>query len=209
MGVVLVSIVVAVVAARLAGGRFNHWWRIPWNGAEFLIAGLAAPVIAVLLGWTALPAGPTLAAGLGVGSVLLAAFAAINRTVAGVGLIAAGLFLNGIVVALNGAMPVSVYAAYRSGAGPSAYSDERHIAANSSTQPLLGEIIPVPLPGHPEVDSIGTLLAAAGLAQLFFGAVRPYRQELSQPQRRRQVSRPATERARRPGLRSEQASPGS
>src|SRR5439155_20104550 len=89
---------------------------------------------------------------------------------AGITLISVGLLANAVVVAANGAMPVSIDAAYRARVGISAIasgSDARHQIAGTGTQlRWLGDVVPVPLPWRPEVVSAGDVLVAAGLAEL-------------------------------------------
>jgi hypothetical protein len=175
VGIAVCSIVVALVAARLAGGRLSAVERLPVHGLMLLLLALAILFLGEVLGWLGLPAGPLYALALGLSGLLVGCFMLVNHSVTGTGLIAAGLFLNALVVGLNGAMPVSAYAAARAGVGTAAVADGRHEAANSHTRlRLLGDTIPVALPLRPEVDSVGDLLAAAGLAQLAFFAMRPY-----------------------------------
>jgi hypothetical protein len=90
--------------------------------------------------------------------------------VAGVPLVTLGLVLNAAVVAANGAMPVSIDAAFRAGVPTgdiAAGLDARHeIAGRGTVWRRLGDVIPVPLPARPEVVSPGDVLVAAGLAEL-------------------------------------------
>jgi hypothetical protein len=176
VGLIVCSIVVALVAARVAGGRLSSVEQLPVHGLSFLLAALGILIMGVVLGWVGLPAGPLFAMALLLSALLVGFFMLVNRSVTGTALIATGLLLNALVVGLNAAMPVSAHAAARAGAG--AIANERHEAAGSHTRlRLLGDVIPVPLPLHPEVDSLGDLLAAAGLAQLVFMAMRPGRRE--------------------------------
>jgi hypothetical protein len=73
-------------------------------------------------------------------------------------------------------MPVSLAAAARAGVdtGPFAGdSDGRHVAADSDTRlRALGDVIPAPLPIHPEVLSPGDVLVAAGAGLLVFAGMR-------------------------------------
>lgn len=183
MGLILCSIVVALVAARLAGGRLSSFERLPVDGLTFLLAAFVVLILGLVLGWVGLPGGPMYAAALLLSALLVACFMLVNRSVTGTGLIAAGLLLNALVVGLNGAMPVSAYAAARAGASSQVIADHRHEAAGHHTRlRFLGDVISVPLPTRPEVDSLGDLLAAAGLSQLAFMAMRPGRRETQQGQ---------------------------
>jgi hypothetical protein len=86
------------------------------------------------------------------------------------GLVALGLGANALVVALNGAMPVSATAAARAQVAlddVAAGLDSRHEVADGSTRlALLGDVVPVLLPLRPEVVSPGDVLVASGLGQL-------------------------------------------
>lgn len=175
MGLVVVAAVAGLLVGLATGGRLRVLADLPVAGAPLLVGALVAQLLGVLLG-RLLPAGPTWAAGMVVSAVLVGAFLAINRSVAGTGLITVGLLLNAIVIVGNGAMPVSAYAAVRSGAGAQTVADRRHEPQTSATRlAVLGDVVPVPLPLRPEVDSLGDLLVAAGLAQLLCCAVRPRR----------------------------------
>lgn len=175
MGIVLVSAVVALIAALLAGGHLTAVESVPVQVAALLGAALLSQVAGVLLGHMGLPAGPIYNVACLISAILLVALIRIDASPAGTELIAAGLLLIALVMAANGNMPVSEHAVKRAGAPASVATAPRHEPATSATGlRFLGEVIPVPLPLRPEVDSIGHLLIAAGLAQLIFGAVRPY-----------------------------------
>ncbi|MEP6696075.1 MAG: DUF5317 family protein [Pseudonocardiales bacterium] len=174
MALIVCSIVVALVVARLAGGQLSSVERLPAHGLLLLAAAMALLAVGLIVGWLGLPAGPCYAVALGLSGVLVGRFMLVNRSLTGTGLIAAGLLLNAMVVGLNAAMPVSAHAAARAGVGVAAVGDRWHTVAGSHTRLRpLGEVIAVPLPLWPEVDSLGDLLVAAGLAQLVFMALRP------------------------------------
>jgi hypothetical protein len=122
--------------------------------------------------------------GLVVSAMCALAFCARNLRVPGVTLVSAGLVANAAVVAANGAMPVSIVAAYHARvpiAAISAGTDARHEIAGLGTRlGWLGDVVPFPLPVRPEVLSPGDVLVAAGLAELLvlgmMGAT-PHRRE--------------------------------
>lgn len=175
VGIVVVSAVVALAVGLLTGGHLTAVESVPFRVGSLLAAALFCQVAGVLLGHLGLPAGPTYALACLASAVLLVILIRIDGALAGTELVAVGLFLNALVMGANGSMPVSVHAAMRAGAPASVATDLRHEPATSaSSLRLLGEVIPVPLPLRPEVDSVGDVLIAAGLAQLIFGAVRPY-----------------------------------
>jgi hypothetical protein len=107
---------------------------------------------------------------LAVSAGLALVFCLRNLRIPGVTLVTVGLALNATVVGLNGAMPVSIVAAYHARVPITtiaADADARHtIAGRGTTWRVLGDVIPVPLPVHPEVISPGDVLVAAGLGEL-------------------------------------------
>src|SRR5690349_3746168 len=114
---VLLVMVLAAGAARLTGGRFSRL-------ADNTLAGLH---------WLA--------------AACIALFLRLNLRRPGVALLALGFAGNALVVALNGAMPVSATALLRAGLDRFV-SDPRHELADASTVlPWLGDVVPVALPG--------------------------------------------------------------
>src|SRR4051794_40025502 len=167
--------VIALVGAIAVGYALDGTWsrltslRLRWRrlvvaaviaqsgGALLGILGYGDPRRAYVLGLTA--------------SALCAVlFCARNLRVAGVPLVTLGLLSNALVVALNGAMPVSVSAADRANVpiiDIATGHDSRHtIATAQTTLRVLGDVIPVSLPVRSEVISPGDVLVAAGLAEL-------------------------------------------
>jgi hypothetical protein len=169
-GVALVGVVVvgAAILAAITGGRWSAFTHQVLLAPGYVLVAVAAQVIGALVAdhtsasW-AYPAGLAVSAA----SALIFCFA--NRRVAGVPLVALGLVLNAIVVARNGAMPVSISAASRAGVSTltvATGNDPRHtIAGRGSHWRALGDAIPVPLPVAPEVVSPGDVLVAAGLGE--------------------------------------------
>jgi hypothetical protein len=126
--------------------------------------------------------------GLAASALCAAAFCARNLRVAGVPLVTLGLISNAVVVAANGAMPVSVSAATRAGVPVvdiAADRDSRHeVAGPGTTLRILGDVVPVPLPVRSEVVSPGDVLVAAGLAELIvIGMLRRRRTDEEPPVR--------------------------
>jgi hypothetical protein len=166
-----VVVLVAALALGLAsGGRLAHLAHLPLR-----YGGLVALAVLVQLGG-GLAGGPAYPVGLAVSAGLVGVFLAANRGVRGTGLVALGLLANALVVGLNGAMPVSAGASGRAGVSTQdllAGTDPRHVLADGSTRlRVLGDVVPVLLPGHPEVVSPGDVLVASGLAQLVLLGVR-------------------------------------
>ena len=174
MGLVVVVLAAALAVGRLAGGRLRGLAELHLTGWPLLVAAVAVQLVGGLVG------GAAYAVGLGLSAVLVLGFLAANRGLRGTGLVALGLLANGLVVGLNGAMPVRVEAAGRAGVDPLvAAGDPRHELEQPGTRlPLLGDVVPAPLPLVPQVVSPGDVLVAAGLAELVvvaMGAARPRR----------------------------------
>lgn len=174
MGLVLVVLPAALAVGRLTGGRLDGLGRVPLRSRRLLVMALLVQVAGALV--TGLLGGAAYAAGLAASALLVVAFLARNRHLPGSGLVALGLLGNALVVGLNGAMPVSPTAAARAGLTAQSLAldgDPRHETASAATRlPLLGDVVPVPLPLRPEVVSPGDVLVAAGLAQLVVLAMR-------------------------------------
>lgn len=168
MSLVGVVVVGAAVIAWISGGRWSGFTHEPLRAPGYVVLAVVAQVLGAVLSdhssadWIY----PT---GLAVSAACALVFCVANLRVAGVPLVALGLALNAVVVARNGAMPVSIAAASRAGVSTRtvAYgNDPRHtIAGRGSVWRSLGDVIPVPLPVSPEVVSPGDLLVAAGLGE--------------------------------------------
>jgi hypothetical protein len=107
-------------------------------------------------------------------TLLVGLFLVGNARLPGVPLIGLGLLLNVVVVGLNAGMPVSVAAAGRAGIAPA----DLHLDRDAMRQPTgphthlaaLGDVVPVALPGRPQVVSPGDVLVAAGVGLLLLTA---------------------------------------
>jgi hypothetical protein len=160
----VVVLLVALVVGYGAGGSLDRLGSLPLRRGRLVVAAVLAQLGGGLIG------GPAYPVGLVISASLVAVFLAHNRGVRGTGLVALGLMANALVVGLNGAMPVSSDASGRAGITTQdilSGADPRHELASASTRlRLIGDVIPVLLPVHPEVVSLGDVLVAAGLAQL-------------------------------------------
>ena len=170
-----VSLVVAVLLAALligwaTGGSLERLGSLPLRDRRLVPIALGTQLAGALAG------GPFHAVGLAVSVGLVVTFLVRNRGVRGTGLVALGLAANALVVAANGAMPVSLSAAERAGAPVEDVlfeDDPRHEAAGDGTRlRWLADVVPVPLPLRPEVVSPGDVLVAAGLGQLVLAGMR-------------------------------------
>ena len=165
----MVALVGAVAVGLAFGGRWSRLTQLRLQWRALVVAAVLAQGGGALIGIAGLAnARSSYVVGLAVSAACGAVFCARNLRIAGVPLLTLGLLCNALVVALNGAMPVSVHAALRAGV-PLAdiVGDARHRVADAGTtlRPL-ADIIPVPLPARPEVVSAGDVLVAAGLAEL-------------------------------------------
>jgi hypothetical protein len=171
VGLALVALVGAVGAGYALGGRWSAITSIRLRWRRLVVAAVLAQAGGSLVG--VLGVGDPRRAyvvGLAVSAGCAAVFCACNLRVSGVPLVTLGLVSNAVVVAANGAMPVSIVAALHARVpivDIAAGRDDRHeIAGLDTTWRSLGDVIPVPLPVRPEVVSPGDVLVAAGLAEL-------------------------------------------
>jgi hypothetical protein len=167
VGLIVLVVACAAVVAVALGGRPAALGDLPVRRWALLVAALLVQVAGTLAGLAGLPqvlvtVGPALVSG-----ALAAVFCVANVRAHGIAMAGLGLLCNVLVTTVNGAMPVSLHAAQRAGVDVSAVGDDaRHEPAGAGTllRPL-GDVVPVPLPGRPEVVSVGDLLLAAGAAQ--------------------------------------------
>lgn len=192
----VLALLVAVGALLLGlatGGRWPAWSRLGLRGVRWLLAALVLQLASAFAPGLPDAARPALLAG----SFLLALVAVLaNRRVPGAALLGLGLVGNGLVIALNAGMPVSLDAARRAGLDLDAAAlaaDPRHAVLGAGTRlPWLADVLPFPVPLLPEVVSVGDVLVAAGLGLAVLTAVRAGRP----------LRRPDAPRAAQPAARS-------
>jgi Family of unknown function (DUF5317) len=174
VALVTVVLVLAAAAGVAAGGRPGALARVPLGGWPLLV-GAGVCQLAGMLVSRAADSAAAYAIGSVVAVILLTGFLLSNTRLPGIPLVALGLLLNAVVIAANDAMPVSRWAADRVGidlSGIAAGLDARHAVAGAGTSlRLLGDVIPVAIPGWPEVVSPGDVLVAAGLGLLLLSAL--------------------------------------
>ena len=159
----LLSLAAGVAIGYAQGGSLAGLTRLPLRRTRLLLTALSLAVLGVLFGWLWEPL-------LGVLSALswltVAFYAWVNRAVPGAALVAIGLAANGLVLLLNGAVPVSADAAARAGADPIAVVGPagREPMGPDTRLPWLAKTVPVAFPPRPEVVSPGDAAVAAGLA---------------------------------------------
>lgn len=171
MSLAVVALVVAVAIGWLRGGSLDRLGALRLRSRRLLVLAFLAQLAAAVVG------GPLHPVGLAASGALVVAFLLRNRGIRGTGLLALGLLANAVVVAANGAMPVSTSAAGRAGVTTQpilAGADRRHELAGADTRlRWLSDVIPVPLPLRPAVVSAGDVLVAAGAAQLVVVGMAP------------------------------------
>jgi hypothetical protein len=174
----LIVLVGAALVARASGGSWSAFGAQPIKGRRLVVIAVVSQLLGSgmaeatgMRGWYP--------AGLALSALAALAFCTRNIRLPGVPLITLGLLLNALVVAANGAMPVSLNAAARANVGTSAIAsgdDARHvITGRSTTLRVLGDVIPLPAPVRPEVVSPGDALIAAGLGEFVLLGMRPRR----------------------------------
>lgn len=162
---------VALLAALARGGSLQHLavttFRHPWLVFVGLFVQLGAQTVArphLDARWQLL---------LLLGSMgLIALFLLLNFAKPGIGLAAAGLLLNVMVIATNGAMPVHAPSAERAGV-PISFEEAglKHEVMDAGTHlPWLGDAIA--LPALKTVISLGDVLLALGVALFVYRATR-------------------------------------
>ena len=156
----------AAAAALGTGGRFGRLADNTLTGVHWLAAAAIGQLLGSFFGGTAYPVGL-------IGSAAcIAVVLRLNLRHPGVGLLALGFFSNALVVAVNGAMPVSLAALSRAGVGDAVLSDPRHELAGAATRlPWLGDVVPVALPGLGQAVSPGDVLIAAGAGLLLYAGM--------------------------------------
>jgi hypothetical protein len=163
-----VLIVIAAIVLGLVAGRMQltgpHAARPDVLWLPALGAGVAARVAASTAGDDAAVA--MLAASI----VLLVIFAAHNRHLVGMGVIAIGLLANLVAVLANDGMPVRPGALVAAGIADRSelatvdVRAPRHLEGAGDRLAILGDVLPIP--GAQLVVSFGDLIVAAGLADV-------------------------------------------
>jgi hypothetical protein len=171
MSLAVVVLVAAVALGLCAGGSWRRLADLPLHRLSLVVGAVLAQAGGAVVGLLGVADQSTsYVVGLGLSAGLALVFCARNVWVAGVPLVTGGLCLNALVVAANGAMPVSIDAAYHARVPIvtiAAGTDARHeIAGDGTALSWLGDVVPVPLPVRPEVVSAGDVLVVAGLAEL-------------------------------------------
>lgn len=181
----LLAGLVAATIAWMRGGSMKALADTQFAWLWLLFAGLAMQIVAAI--WA--PEWLDGAAGTAViiaSNLLVVAFLVANRRLPGILLIGFGLALNVVVIAANGAMPVSVSASRSAGVEPPppGVADVEHERLDDDTKlPWLADVLAIP--GTLEVFSVGDVVLALGVGDLV------YRRAMSNKRPRRAASGPA------------------
>jgi hypothetical protein len=186
---VLVVAVLALLVAAAAGG--DRLARLHIRAVRLLVVAALLQVGTALLAPQSVTAR---ASTLLLSAVLVGLFLWGNRRLSGIPLVALGLLLNGVVVGLNLAMPVSVGAAARAGlsrADLQLEDDPFHEDSGPGTRvAALGDIIPVALPWRPQTVSPGDVLVASGVGLLLAAGAPRRRRGAGVPAAQKRTGRP-------------------
>jgi hypothetical protein len=158
---VLLALAAGLAAGYARGGRLRRLAADPPVRNRLILTALGIYVLGVLGGWLWAPLLPVLSA---LCWIVLGYYAWLNRARPGALLVAVGLAVNGLVILINGGMPVSGDAAARAGVTGSPAAADGMVAADDAVTPWLGKLIPVAFPPQPEVVSPGDIAIAAGCA---------------------------------------------
>ena len=156
--------VAGLIVGRATGGRVSRVGEHPIRTWALLAAGAALQALAHVGGLQRVAFLMVVAS-----YVALAAFAARNLHLVGMGLVLVAIVLNGVTIAVNHGMPVRAPAAEALGLrqlGPA-----HHLERGSDRLLVLADVIPLRITG--EVLSFGDLVLAVGLADVVARVMQP------------------------------------
>ncbi|MGH2807124.1 MAG: DUF5317 domain-containing protein [Actinomycetota bacterium] len=181
MTFVLLVLVVAAIVALVRGGTFHELARTNFRWSPLLLAALVAQLVFDYWDPEWLSEGGGLAVIL-ITNAAVAVFLARNWNLPGMGLAAAGMVLNVVVIAANGAMPVSLRAAELAGLqGPPREPGLKHeILTDDTVLPFLADVIPLPV--LERLISIGDVVLAAGIGWLVYSRMMAGRAKEATPE---------------------------
>lgn len=170
MIIVLVVVIVAAIVGIARGGSLDNLASTRFVWVPLLLVGLVVQVVFQV--WS--PAGISETGAL---VVILASYAAVvtflllNRRLPGMAIAGVGMALNVIVIAANGAMPVSARAVDITGTQPTGKTGIKHeLMTEETVLPFLGDTIPVPLVDR--IVSVGDVVLAIGIGWLVYARTR-------------------------------------
>ncbi len=163
----LIASVLAAAAGVLRGGSLERLASVNFRWGPLLLGALVAQVAVDLFFPADTPRWLVLAALLATYALVVAVLIA-NRHQPGMGWAAAGLALNVIAIAANGAMPISPRAAEIAGANIGFLGTKHELLGPHTLLPWLTDVIPVPVLG--QVFSIGDVVLTVGLVRFVYSA---------------------------------------
>ena len=175
----VVAVVVGVAVGLATGGKVRNLGERSFKHAWLLVIGVALQVVTEVFH---LPKSPDYALVL-VSYAALAAFALSNLRLAGMGVVAIGLALNIVPIAVNRGMPVRASAiveakvARRDQIATLDFGGKRHLEGPHDRFTVLGDILPDWV--FREVLSFGDLVMAVGIADVFVHLLRAPRRRVS------------------------------
>lgn len=167
MIVALLVAVLATLAALARGGSLENLAATQVRWLSLLFGSLAVQVAFDVADPVWLGEGGGLLVLLATNAAVVV-FLALNRQLPGMRLAALGLLLNVIVIAANGAMPVSEPAAATVGLADELRDPgvKHEILDDQTRLPFLGDVIPIP--GLQKIISIGDIVLALGIGMLAY-----------------------------------------
>jgi hypothetical protein len=176
-------VVLAIALGYALGGRLRGFEELRINRWGLALVGLAlqfAPAFAIG-GVAASVTGPVM---LALSYTFLVVFLISNRWIPGMPVMRIGLFLNLVVVLINGGMPVQASAIERAGGDPATLAREaptkHHLQTDDDVLWQLGDVIPIP-PPFGDVVSIGDVLLYGGMVFSIVEIMRGRRRENPRP----------------------------
>lgn len=158
-------IAAAIAVGWLRGGRLRTLSRANLRSVALLFTGLALQLLGDLAAGREWITGSLAYLVVLTSQILILAWILRNRRQPGMPLIVVGFALNVVVMALNGAMPVSPDAMDALGLTGASIPPGKHELMTAATWlPWLGDLIP--LPGLRTIISLGDLVLAAGVIPL-------------------------------------------
>ena len=160
----VLAVVLGLVIGVLSGGRLARLTGVDVHHTPLAVAGFVLPMIATRLD----PPAPE--AWVAIGLLCVAAFAASNLHLVGMGVVLVGVLCNLAPIVVNGHFPVDPDAVIAAGLATEAsigtieLSGGRALAEADDHLRFLGDVIPVPVSG--QVLSFGDLIILVGLVDV-------------------------------------------
>lgn len=175
----MVAVAAGLLIGHLGGGRLEHIGDRSFRFWPVLAAGVVLQAVSGPTGGEA--GGALLLASYG----LLLAFAAANVLRVGMWMVALGIALNFLVIAVNGGMPVRPTALVAAGVvepgqlAAVSFEGKRHLERPSDRLLVLSDAVPVR--ALREVVSFGDVALAVGVADVVVHLMRPPRRRAAPP----------------------------